>query len=136
MYASQRGSTFVGELVTLAIIGATLFILVTALTTGSRGVATVEKRVSAQTLARRQMETIKAVPYSPNPTSVPYPSLADTGGYSIGITVTHWLSPTGPFQAAIPAENSGLQKVRIEVLSDREPGPPVFTLEDYKGEEP
>jgi len=135
MRVAQRGSSFVGELVTLAIIGATLFILVTALTTGARGVATVEKRVSAQTLARRQMEAIKAAPYQANPTAVAYPAIGDTGGYSMGVTVTHWLSPTGPFQAAIPAQNSGLQKVRIEVFSDREPGPPVFTLEDYKGDE-
>ena len=65
-------------------------------------VVIVDQRVHAEALARRQMEAIKAQSYSPNPTTVPYEKVAASGNYTTTITVSHWLTPTGPFQSVLP----------------------------------
>ena len=132
----ERGSTLAGALVSLMIIGVALAILVAGLALSSVGAADVEKQVSAETCARRQMEAIKAAPYRPNPTVEPYPTVPITGPYTLTIEVRYWLSPTGPFVDTPPAEDSGLQRIAIKVYSIKAPSEPVFVLEDYKGERP
>ncbi len=57
--SSERGSTLIGQLVALTIIGMTLMIFSAALFTGSKGVLTVRQEVSAHNLACQQMEAIK-----------------------------------------------------------------------------
>ena len=73
--AHERGATFVTELVALAIVGLALLVLISAFSPGSAGVAVVQQRVTAENLARRQMEAIKASPYQVNPTTAPYPTV-------------------------------------------------------------
>ena len=59
MVRDERGSTLVGELIALAIVGTALVALLSGLSTSSLGVRVVEHRVSAENVARSQMEEIK-----------------------------------------------------------------------------
>jgi len=52
----QQGVGLVEVLVAVAILGATLVVFLAAVSTGSIGVATSEERVTAENLARSQLE--------------------------------------------------------------------------------
>lgn len=136
MHKDDRGSTLVGELIALAIIGTALVAFLSGLSTSSLGVSVVERRVSAENLARSQMEAIKAAEYQPNPTAVPYPAVAVPSGYELRVSVSYWMTATSSFQAALPEEDSGLQHIRIEVRPSDDADSLAFALEDYKGDRP
>lgn len=136
MVTEERGSTLVGELIALAIIGTALVALLSGLSTSSLGVRVVEHHVSAENVARSQMEAIKAAPYQPNPTAVPYPGVSVPSGYDLTIDVSYWMTATGSFASALPETDSGLQHIRVEVRSTSDPGSISFALEDYKGDRP
>jgi hypothetical protein len=93
------------------------------------GMAIVEKRVVGENLARRQLEEIKAADYQANPTVQPYPAIPVDGPYSVTVTVTHWVSPTGPFTTAMQSPDSGLQCIAVTVSHD---GEPATRLEGFK----
>lgn len=60
----ERGASLVEALVAVAILGIAIVAALTALSTGSLAVATVDQEATAQSLARWQLEEIKAAPYS------------------------------------------------------------------------
>lgn len=128
----ERGSTFIGQLVALAIVGSALVLLLGAFAPSGTGVAVVRQRVSAENYARKQMEAIKAAPYQPNPTVQPYPTVAMNPGYSATIEVSYWISATQIFSSTV--NDDGLQHITVKVYSVSRPGAPLVTLEDYKGE--
>jgi type II secretory pathway pseudopilin PulG len=139
----QRGSTLVGELIALTIMGVTLVIFMSGLSTTSAGVGLIEQRVSAENYARQQMELVKAAAYQPNPTAAPYPTVAVrcpesapacTPVYRVQTDVTYWHEDTQTFTSTQPSPEAGLQKVRVQVYSAQRPGLPVFTLEGLKAE--
>ena len=129
MLSGDSGSTLVGELVAVAILGLALVVLLSAISTGMMGMAIVEKRVAGENLARRQLEEIKAADYQANPTVQPYPAIPVDGPYSVTVTVTHWVSPTGPFATAMQSPDSGLQCIAVTVSHD---GEPAARLEGFK----
>ena len=126
----------VGELIALAIVGTALVALLTGLSTSSLGVRVVEHRVSAENIARSQMEAIKAAPYQPNPTAVPYPTVSVPSGYGLTVDVSYWMTATGTFTSTLPNTDSGLQHIRVEVRSTGDSGSIAFALEGYKGDRP
>lgn len=136
MVRDERGSTLVGELIALAIVGTALVALLSGLSTSSLGVRVVERRVSAENVARSQMEAIKAAPYQPNPTAVPYPEVTVPSGYDLSIGVSYWMTATGTFASTLPETDGGLQRIRVEVRSAGNPDSVAFALEDYKGDRP
>ncbi len=131
--AHERGSTLIGQLVALAIIGIAFVILVGSLSTSSMGVRVIEDRVSGENLARQQMEMIKVAPYALNPTTTPYPTISTpvAQNYRIAVTITYWDG-----SAFVPTvTDKGLQLIQVEVRSTRQGDQNrVFILEDYKGE--
>jgi len=129
MLSRERGSTLVGELVAVAILGMALVVLLSAISTSIMGVAVVERRVVAENLARTQLETVKAAAYQENPILVPYPTIPVTGTYSVAVTVTYWISPTGPFTTALQVPDSGLQCITVTVDNQ---GQSVSRLEGFK----
>lgn len=131
--SAQCGYTLLSVLVALAIIGAALMILLSALSTTSRGVSAVNQRVTAENLARTQMEDIKSADYRPNPTAEPYPTIALPSAYTMTIEVSYWVSSTAQFESSVPATNT-LQRVEISTYSERQPGSPLFVLQGYKGD--
>lgn len=136
--SSERGASLLGELIAMAIIAAALLILIGGLGTSATSVRIIEQRVSAENLARRQMELIKAAPYRVNPTTVPYPLLTSAGIYSVAIDVNYWVSPT--FVSVMPnpttTPDSGLQRIKVRIHSSQYTEGPVFSLEGYKVNRP
>lgn len=111
-----------------------LLVLLGAFSPGSAGVAIVQQRVTAENLARRQMEAIKAAPYQAAPAATPYPTVPAPSNYTLEIEVSYWVSATCTFTSSVPAEDQGLQWITVTVHSAQRAGKPVFTLEDYKGD--
>lgn len=134
LMSGERGLTLIGELIAIVIIGMAISVLLAGLSTASMGVGIVTQQVSAENYARMHMEAIKAAPYRPNPTAVPYPVLNAAGVYTSAIQVGYWVSPT--FVSEMPAEDWGLQIITVTVYSSQDTGGPIFTFEGYKGERP
>jgi len=132
----ERGTTFVSELLALAIMGSAVIVLLAGLSTASMGVAAVDRQVSAEDYARWQMEKIKEGPYQANPTIVPYPTVTGQGGYSVSTEVSYWITSTETFTTTLQAQDSGLQEIRVRVYSSQQPSKPVVTLQGYKTERP
>ena len=133
MLQDQRGGSLVGDLVTLAIIGTALLIMLSGLSTSSGSVALVEQRISAENYARQQMELIKQAEYRANPTAQPYPTIQPSGPYTHSVEVTYWLSATQTFSGSPPATDDGMQKIAVQVYGN---GKLLFALEDYKVNRP
>jgi type II secretory pathway pseudopilin PulG len=130
--AREGGYSLISILVAMAIIGLTLMILLTGLSTAALGTAIVTQRTAAENYGRTQMEMIKAAPYSPDPTAEPYPLIGSLGVYTAEVSVRYWISPT--FTSTPPEEDEGLQEITISIFSSRMDGGPVFRLQGYKGE--
>ena len=112
---NEKGATLVEELVTIAIIGMGIVILVVMITTGTLGVRRVDDDVRAQSLARSQIELIKDAPYETDPTTSPYPSVVGISGYTVSLDFEYWNASTGSFQSSW--RNDGLQKITVTVSS-------------------
>ena len=112
---SEKGATLVEELVTIAIIGMGIVILVVMITTGTLGVRRVDDDVRAQSLARSQIELIKDAPYEADPTTSPYPSVVGISGYTVSLDFEYWNASTSSFQSGL--RNDGLQKITVTVSS-------------------
>ncbi len=113
----ERGLTLVESLVTIAIVAVALVAFAAALSTGSLAVRENDQEVTAQSLARSQMEYIKGYPYDPGATT--YPTVSTTDNYSISVVV-----------APVPDTNSpDIQKVTATISRD---GQILLAIEDYK----
>jgi len=131
----QRGISLLGELVAIAIIALALGIFVLGLAASGQGVRLVDYRVSAENLARRQMELIKAAPYQVDPTTAPYPILVTPSRFTIETQVNYWVpEPTATFQQEPPDTDHGLQRIIVRVVSVSDPDTPTFVLEGFKGD--
>ena len=123
----EEGQSLVEVLVAIAITGLCLVIVIAGLSTGSMGVRTAGDRVTAENLARSQLELIKDAVYSPDPTASPYPTVSPMPGYSVAVGIEYWIAPSGPFTSAV--RNDGLQKVTVSVSGV---GGTLLALEGYK----
>jgi Tfp pilus assembly protein PilV len=113
----QDGVGLVETLVAVAILGVTLVTLLAAISTGSIGVATTEERVTAENLARSQLEYTKSQAYLAAPT--PYATVTPPFGYTVSVENT-----------SIPeATNSSVQKITVTVERD---GDTLMIVEDFK----
>lgn len=116
LLCEERGLTLVEELVTLAIIGLGITILVAMITTGAIGVRQVDDRVIAQSLSGSQLELIKDANYEPDPTASPYPAVSPPPEYQITVQVEYWDAANDTFTTTV--RNDGLQKITVTVTSD------------------
>ena len=123
----EEGTTLVEELVTVAIIGIGIVILVAMITTGVVGVRQVDDRVLAESLARSQLEIIKDAAYQADPVSVPYPAVAPIPNYSVAVGIEYWNASSSTFVSAV--RNDGLQKITVTVSSA---GTPLVQTAEYK----
>ncbi len=109
----ERGATLVEELVTVAIIGFGIVILVAMIYTGVVGVRLVDDKVVAESLARSQIELIKDDVYHSNPATSPYPSVASVAGYIVSLDIEYWNASTGNFSTSL--QTDGMQKITVTV---------------------
>ena len=126
-FNDEEGTTLVEELVTVAIIGIGIVILVAMIYTGVRGVRLVDDKVLAESLARSQLEIIKDAAYQADPVSVPYPAVAPIPSYSVAVGIEYWNASSSTFGSAV--WNDGLQKITVTVSSG---GTPLVQNAEYK----
>ena len=113
----QKGYTLVELLITIVVIATSFTAFAVALSTGALAVNEGDKEVTAQSLARSQMEYIKYITYDQNAST--YPTIATTDNYSITVGVTD-----------IDADgNKRIQKISVNIYKD---GIELFHVEDYK----
>ena len=115
-FKDEGGISLVEAIVTIAIIGVALVAFSIALSTGSLAVNESDQEVTAQSLARTQMEFIKGYPYDPY--AATYPAVDTTDNYSISVAVT-----------PVPDADVNIQKVTATISRD---AVVLLTVEDYK----
>jgi type II secretory pathway pseudopilin PulG len=113
----EEGVGLVETLIAVGILGLTLTVLLAAVSTGSLAVSRTEERVTAENLARSQLEYTKSQSYLTPPASyaIVTPS---PGGYSVAVDAV-----------SIPDTDSGIEKITVTVSRD---GKTLLLVEDYK----
>jgi Tfp pilus assembly protein PilV len=112
----QEGAGLVEVLVAVAVLSITLVAFLAAISTGSVGVATTEERVTAENLARSQLEYTKSQTYVAAPTS--YATVTPPTGYAVSAVA-----------ASIPGSDSSVQKITVTITRN---GETLATIEDFK----
>ena len=78
----EEGVGLVETLIAVAILGLALTTLLSAVSTGSLATSRSEERVTAENMARSQLEYTKSLPYQPPPAS--YAAVTPSpGGYAV-----------------------------------------------------
>ena len=113
-FAEERGESLVEILVSVAIMAIVLTIFLSALSTGVLSVGVVHKRVTAENIARSQLEHAKHSDF-----------ISDTNYYTPTTISPSW------YTATISATTiyTGLQMITVTVSYNDEP---VLTIGDYK----
>jgi type II secretory pathway pseudopilin PulG len=112
----EEGVGLVEVLVAVAILSVTLVVFLTAISAGSIGVNTAEERVTAENLARSQLEDTKSQAFLTAPAS--YPTVTPPAGYAVSAGAS-----------SIPGADSAIQKITVVVTKG---GETLLTVEDYK----
>jgi type II secretory pathway pseudopilin PulG len=118
----ERAFSLVEELVSLAVVSLGLVLLIAMISTGTKGVTTTVDRVTAEGLARSQLEQVKADTYGAS-----YATLSAPSDYSIGLTIAYWNSGTSSFESS--DTGSGLQKITVTISRASSQ---ILQVEDYK----
>jgi prepilin-type N-terminal cleavage/methylation domain-containing protein len=119
----EQGLNLVEVLIALAILAAVAGVFLVAVSTSSKAVMVGQQQVSAEGLAKSQMESIQQQTYSVDGVSYTKLSSIPTG-YDIQFTVVR----LDPGQLHTGSEQ-GLQKITVTVTHG---GQTVFTLQGYK----
>jgi type II secretory pathway pseudopilin PulG len=112
----QSGMSLLEALVAIAMLGGIIVVMVFAMSGGILAVGENAEEVSAQELARSQMEYIKSCVYDPDATT--YPTVDMPNDYSISVVVED-----------VPDTNTDIQKVTAKISRG---GDLVMTVTDYK----
>ena len=128
-WADERGMSLVETLVTLAIVAIVLTGFLVALSVGSFGVSVVSQRVTAENLARAQLEYTKNYTYTAGATS--YPIIEHREDYPITIDISYWNSGTGEFVSE-PGVDDGACGMQFITITVSYHGEPIFRALDYK----
>lgn len=126
-HQNDLGFSLVEQLVALAIMSTAIVVLLAGLMTAARGISLFADRVTAQSLARSQLEMIKDSPYIADPTANPYPAVSAPAAYTLTTSVEYWDSASETFRSAV--QNDGMQRITVEV---NRAGNQILSVEDYK----
>jgi len=119
---NQKGVSLLEVAISIALLGIITVTIFTALRGSTTALITADKRTTAESLARSEMEYLKNLPYS----SGNYTLQSVPAEYS-GYTITNPLVPVPVSDTSGP--RVGLQKITISVYYK---GLEVLTLEGYK----
>jgi prepilin-type N-terminal cleavage/methylation domain-containing protein len=126
---NERGVSLVEVLVAVAIVAIALSAFLAALSTGTLSVGVVNERVTAENLARAQLECIKGHPYVTGAISTSYTTLCPVtapSAYDIEVDISYWYSPTF---TSDPEKDSGVQWITVTILCN---GERTSVMEEYK----
>jgi type II secretory pathway pseudopilin PulG len=113
----EEGVGLVETLIAVAILAITLTVLLSAVSVGSLAVSRTEERVTAENLARSQLEYTKSEAYLTPPAS--YATITPSPpGYGIAVEA-----------ASIPDTDDGIEKITVTVTRD---GETLAVVENYK----
>ncbi len=132
--ADERGTSLVEVLVSVAIIAIVLSAFLAALSTGALSVSVVHERVTAENLARAQLECIQKHPYITGALPISYTDVCtvttpDFPSYLAEISgISYWYTATSSFSSD-PAHDSGMQWITVTISHH---GEQVLTIGDYK----
>lgn len=125
--ADEKGFSLVEEVVAIGLVSLGMLLLVAMVTTGTLGVTVLGDRVTAESLARSQLEVIKNAAYEPDPTANPYPTVSTSAPYSLDVDIEYWVATSESFTTTVT--NDGLQRITATVARD---GDDVLSLQEYK----
>jgi type II secretory pathway pseudopilin PulG len=114
LLAKEMGESLVEILVAVAIMAIVLTIFLSALSTGASSVAVVHERVTAENIARSQLEHVKNSAFVIDTDHYTPTAILHTG-YSAVISATPIITD--------------LQLITVTIFHN---GEPVFRIEDYK----
>ena len=123
----EHGMTLVEVLIALGILGLVAGVSLSGLGLVYQSIALSQERVTAESLAKSQLEYIKSCPYDDINTPPQYSvdgNITIPAGYSIEVAAQH-LDPEGDGNG----NDDGLQKVTVAIKRDTQT---LFTVEDYK----
>jgi type II secretory pathway pseudopilin PulG len=132
VFADERGTSLAEILVSVAIVAIVFTVFLSALSTGISGVSVARERVTAQNLARAQLECIQDHPYIPGAIPISYTTVCTVtalSSYPMDVSISYWVSPT--FASDPLLGDDGMQWITVTVYHQ---GEPVFTIEKYKAE--
>lgn len=124
----QAGISLVEVLVAAAIMAAIGVVFMAAMTTGFRSAGIQDEQLTAESLARSQLEIIKSAPYAVSYTvnvTMPFQ-------YLITIESPYVLWNSNNDTWVVSGNNTHLQKITVKV--SREGGKPVLAVEALKKE--
>ncbi len=122
MNGNNRGFTLIENIVALALLGIVAIVFLGSIGTATKANLIADKRVTAESLARSEVEYIKSCAYEYSATEYPLDS-------TLNIT-SRWSMPT-PVVEALHDPDDGIQKVIITVQHD---GKDAFSAFIYKVE--
>lgn len=112
----ERGISLTEAAIAVFLLGGAVLTMVLGMTTGAMSEQKDEMLVTAQGLARTQIEYVKEYAYDADATT--YPAVSAPDGYTIDVTV-----------ASVPDTGESIQKITADIIFN---GDIVFTLHDYK----
>jgi type II secretory pathway pseudopilin PulG len=113
---NQSGMSLLEALVSIALLGGIILVMVFAMSGGILSVGENAEEVTAQELARSQMEYIKSCAYAPGATTYPIVDLPADYTISVGVE-------------SVPETNEDIQKVTANISRG---GELIMTVTDYK----
>lgn len=120
--------TLAEVLAALAVFSVVSVTMVSALGTNFKVLATADRRSTAESLVKTQMEAINNSSYDSTPPYT-YTKISNIPvGYDINITVALINPETG----AVSAVDLGVQKVTVAVTCQQRTPPEVLVMESYK----
>jgi type II secretory pathway pseudopilin PulG len=115
--SAEKGVGLVETLIAVGILGLALVALLSGVSAGSMAVSRNDERVTAENLARSQLEYVKSQAYQP-PSSASYATVTPpVGDYSVSTAVD-----------SLDADLD-IEKITVTVTHDTKT---VFVVEDYK----
>lgn len=115
-HGGEAGVTLIEAAVAVLLLGGGILTMVLCMSGGAFAVQANDQEVTAQGLARTQLEYIKEYPYDAEATT--YPTITAPEGYEITVTVEE-----------VPDTTESIQKITVEVTRN---DISVLTVEDYK----
>jgi len=113
---NERGISLIEAAVAVFLLGGVVLTMVMSMSGGALAVQKDDQEVTAQGLARTQLEYVKELPFDAN--AVTYPAVAAPAGYGVSVSV-----------AAVPDTGADIQKITATVTRG---GSAVLKLQDYK----